>query len=99
MSYLNHTFCSLYLKDVRKNILKLLPYEAIKGVTAFKYSPDYYQVTIPKNNWFPNGFSLDVKATCANEAKSSALSHIIMRLQFSLLEDSQYPIIIKSKYE
>ena len=94
---MNKTFCSLYFIEVKKDLLKKIPREALKGVLAGKIDSRYYEVYIPKSKWFPKGFVITVKAEYAVEAKASVYSHILDRIEKKELEDNNYPIVIDCK--
>lgn len=95
MNNLNRKFCSLLFIEVKKDLLQLLPKEALKGCCANKLSTNRtYEVFIPRNSWFPKNFVLTVKAESAIEAKSSVYSYIINRIINKKLEDEYNPIVL-----
>lgn len=91
---LKRKFCSLVFIEIKKDLLRLLPKEALKGCCANKLSFRTYEVFIPKNSWFPKNFILTVKAESAIEAKTSAYSYIINRIENKNLDNEYNPIVL-----
>jgi hypothetical protein len=85
----NQAFCSILLADVRCELSKVLPVAALKGINAYCYGSNSYEVTIPKNQWFPKGYFWNGKAQYVSEAKATALCDITERIEKKAFEDSR----------
>lgn len=89
----NRVFCGFLLKDVRKSLYKLIPSWGVKGIWTWhsKGFGDYYEVSIPKNDIFPQGYFWSGSASNSSDAKVKAFLQIIDRIE-NKIEDEKYPI-------
>lgn len=94
MSSIDRSFCGLLLREAKKDLLKVLPYFAIKGTWTYKYdlgSTPLFEVHIPENETFPNGYFYYCSSYYSSEAKANAFGVILDRITRNEL-GGKYPI-------
>lgn len=80
------SFSGSLLREVKKELEKHIPAEALKGIwthgTSISKGNKNWEVQIPKNKWFPKGWYYHVgQADSAAHAKFKALSNMLDNLR------------------
>jgi len=92
----DRTFCSILLKDIKKDLLKVLPHHAIKGIWTWKMESSQtplFEVHMPENDVFPNGYYFYKSGYYASEIKAEMFIEIFDRIVNNRLDDDEkYPI-------
>ena len=91
-------FSQRSLRTMRDEFKKLLPAKALEGLFTIKQSSltkskKFYEVRLPKNTYFPNGYYWCGTANNAYEAKTKLIQIIINRIERSEFEDEMFPIM------
>lgn len=92
----NRRFCGLMLKRVRKDLISLIPSGSLKGLWTWRSSNQigsnrFYEVHIPENRIFPNGYFWSGQALNSSDAKVQAFTQITDRIEHNI-KDERYPI-------
>lgn len=91
----NEQFEAMLFVETRKNLVKRIGREALRGVWTHRYrlgsGNSGYEVHIPKNSVFPKGYYWSGRVASARVAKYKVFSNIITRLDLSEF-DGEFPI-------